>query len=207
MPPKPVSKKVAKKVSKKEEESDSSSSSSGEVEMPLKQEAKKSWEEMADKEEHDAHKEHGGDLLEEGGHEDHEDHGDHGDHDDHDDHDDPDPSHHSRGGAGVKHNTNSVIHFNYEQYLALNTGVNTLTTNDLLKVAVARSHVDGQFQLCKILKHTLRAMNGECEWPDTSNYRPPRSRMGGRGGGRGGGSGGGSGRGRSFNRGRQSRYF
>lgn len=75
----------------------------------------------------------------------------------------------------------SAINFDYSKYTELTKPVNELNTTDLLKVAIVRSFTDNQYQLCKTLKQTLRAMNLECDFPDTSNVRQQPGRFGTRG--------------------------
>jgi hypothetical protein len=74
-----------------------------------------------------------------------------------------------RNSRGPRHN--SVLNFDYNKVLNLTTGVNEVSTNDLLKIAIVRSHNAGQFQLCKVVKQTLQALNSECNWPETSDFR------------------------------------
>lgn len=66
----------------------------------------------------------------------------------------------------------SSTSFNFAQYAALNTTVQETSTQDLIKALIVRSHNDGQYQLEKTLKHTLRAMNLECDFPASF---PPQS--------------------------------
>ena len=68
-------------------------------------------------------------------------------------------------GARRSRHANSAINFDYEQYESLTLPVNKLSSMDLVKVLVVRSYKEGQFQLCKVMKQTLRAMNLECDFP------------------------------------------
>lgn len=69
---------------------------------------------------------------------------------------------------GVKYTTNlSIINFDYTEYLNLKTPVSELSSNDLLKVLIARTHSERQYVLCKTLKQTLKAKNSECNYPGT----------------------------------------
>ena len=69
-------------------------------------------------------------------------------------------------GRGAKY-SNSAINFDYSQYESVETSVNELNSKDLIKVLIVRAYNDGQHQLCKTLKQTLRAMNLECDFPAT----------------------------------------
>ncbi len=175
MPPKP---KTIKKITKKEEskpDSDSdtvSTNSLSDLDVPktqepqkkeVKTEPKENWDDVEEeKEEHDEQpqeQEHRGARYSNQEDEEHSQHG--------------------------KPKFNSILNFDYDTYLSLTSEVNTLTTNDLMKIAIARTFNDGQSQLCRTLRHTLRAMNGECNWPDTSGFRLPQRNGGRRGGGSG----------------------
>jgi len=59
----------------------------------------------------------------------------------------------------------SATNFDYAQYANLSEPINELNSRDLMKVLIVRSYNEGQHQLCKTLKQTLRAMNLECEFP------------------------------------------
>jgi hypothetical protein len=66
---------------------------------------------------------------------------------------------------------NSATNFDYSQYETLDTSVSDLNNRDLIKVLIVRAYKDGQHQLCKTLKQTLRAMNLECDFPSGPNKR------------------------------------
>ena len=61
--------------------------------------------------------------------------------------------------------TNSAINFDYKQYAELDKPINEMNSKDILKVLIVRAYNDNQYQFCKTLKQTLRAMNLECNFP------------------------------------------
>jgi hypothetical protein len=69
-------------------------------------------------------------------------------------------------GRGAKY-SNSAINFDYSQYESVETSVNELNSKELIKFLIVRAYNEGQHQLCKTLKQTLRAMNLECDFPAT----------------------------------------
>lgn len=64
----------------------------------------------------------------------------------------------------VRHTT-SIINFDYSEYMDLETPIRDADNTTLLKVLIARSHKDGQQQLHRTVKQTLRACNLECSFP------------------------------------------
>jgi len=84
-------------------------------------------------------------------------------------------------GAGVRYEK-SATNFDYSQYANLNEPIGELNSRDLMKVLIVRSYNEGQHQLCKTLKQTLRAMNLECEFPfANTNRREQHSSVGNNG--------------------------
>lgn len=68
------------------------------------------------------------------------------------------------GGFG----TSPSLNFDYKFYLNQTAPVNEISTNDLLKIIIARANEDKQFHFGKNVKVILRARNSECEFPVTS---------------------------------------
>lgn len=60
----------------------------------------------------------------------------------------------------------SVIDFDYKKYETFELPTSDLTTDDILKFLIVRSHKNGQTQLCSTLKQTLRACNFEANFPE-----------------------------------------
>ena len=84
-------------------------------------------------------------------------------------------------GAGARYEK-SATNFDYSQYANLNEPIGELNSRDLMKVLIVRSYNEGQHQLCKTLKQTLRAMNLECDFPfANTNRREQHSSVGNNG--------------------------
>lgn len=79
---------------------------------------------------------------------------------------------------GAKY-TNSVINFDYSRYADLETPISELNNKDVLRVLIVRAYKDNQYQLCKSLKHILRATNLECDFPGTTSIRDQRQQSSG----------------------------
>jgi hypothetical protein len=67
------------------------------------------------------------------------------------------------------------LNFDYKFYLNQTAPVNEISTNDLLKIIIARANEDKQFHFGKNVKVILRARNSECEFPVTSTAYPEQS--------------------------------
>jgi len=61
--------------------------------------------------------------------------------------------------------TTSSINFDYGKFRDDDIKLSELSTEDLIKAAIVRSHDANQYQLGKVLKQTLRAMKLECDFP------------------------------------------
>ena len=61
--------------------------------------------------------------------------------------------------------TTSSINFDYGRFRDDDIKLSDLSTEDLIKAAIVRSHDANQYQLGKVLKQTLRAMKLECDFP------------------------------------------
>ena len=76
----------------------------------------------------------------------------------------------------------SATNFDYSQYAGLNEPIGNLNSRDLMKVLIVRSYNEGQHQLCKTLKQTLRAMNLECDFPFANTNRREQHSLAGNNG-------------------------
>ena len=71
----------------------------------------------------------------------------------------------------------SVLNFAYKDYSNVTTSVNDTSTFDLLRVAIVRSHNEGQKPVCFALRQILQACNLEIEFPEYLR-RPANSTYG-----------------------------
>jgi hypothetical protein len=72
-------------------------------------------------------------------------------------------------GKRVGINKNSkALKFSYSDYENVVNPVFEVSTEDLIKVLIARSYQDGQITLKRSLEYVLRAMNHECNFPTSS---------------------------------------
>lgn len=94
---------------------------------------------------------------------------------DQDDHVEQKDTHHEKPHRGARYQS-SALKFKYEDFLNLETPVHELTNRELVKILIARSHNDGQYQCCSTMRDVLRAMNLECDFPRLVSHRPPLQR-------------------------------
>lgn len=67
----------------------------------------------------------------------------------------------------------SIIDFDYREFTNISKKVNEMTTEDLIKYLIVRSHSEGQVPLCSALKFVLRGKN--CEVSFDRMTSEPRS--------------------------------
>jgi hypothetical protein len=76
-----------------------------------------------------------------------------------------------------KQQHSTALSFSYNDYRTINHNVTTVSTPDLIRFLIVRSHDDGQTGLKRCLENTLRAVNLECKFPTlpASSPRPQRA--------------------------------
>ncbi len=81
----------------------------------------------------------------------------------------------SREHSNHKVNVNKVskaLKFSYNDYDHVVNPVHEVSSEDLIRVVVARSYKEGQMSLKRCLENVLRAMNHECNFPTLPTNRP-----------------------------------
>lgn len=79
-----------------------------------------------------------------------------------------------------KRNSSSFLNFAYKDYMDVSKPCNDVSTVDLLRTCIARAAAEGQHQLCRSLRDTLKALNFEGDFPRCPPpYRPQSSSRGG----------------------------
>lgn len=73
-----------------------------------------------------------------------------------------------------KSDKTSVMSFNFNEYASLDTKANELDTQELLKVLISRTFKENKFKLYNVLTQSLKAMGGECDYPEVQR-QPPRN--------------------------------
>ena len=84
-----------------------------------------------------------------------------------------------------RQNKSVALNFRYEDYYEVDDPINTMSIEEILRHAVARSSKEGKKALMMTLRKTLQAMNSETSFPEFE--RPPQQQTFGRPQPRGGG--------------------